>query len=414
MKLLHRVQLGLAPPSSAPSLDPDSCAWVLDCALGASHLACSMSSGAVKVLDPATLRQAFECALSSGAAPVAERVCALQWLPSTPSVLLAACGSTDVTVDAAAARPPRVASVHLLDARTGRAERALALSQLAAEAGALGAAACSAAGSTLAVGLGAEVALLDLRRAGGGGGAASAAAAPAALLERYTDSHSEDVTGLQWHPALPAALLSGGEDGLVCAFDTAVAGEMDAIKSVLSVGSAVRHVGVFGAHGAHAHVATADGGFSLWNLGSAERLCDFPGLRAQAAGGGVAGWDFLVSARWDAAGGDALRLLAGGVGGELHLARVGRGEAALEGSLLGGHAACVRGAAWVEGGGGGGGARLFTGGEDGRLCAWGEGATEGGGEAGGGGAKAAKGKGASYLPGGGGGSGGGAPFKKGV
>ena len=374
MKLLHRMQIGPAPPSSS-SLDPDSCAWVLDCALSPSHLACSLTCGSVKFLAPSTLQCAFTVPISSprgAGAAFPERISALQWLPSSPATLLAACGSSDVMMDEGAGRPPRSASAHVVDSRTGRVEQFLPLSSLAGEVGALGAAAISAGGA-LAVGLGAEVVLLDLRRADGSGGGGGGGGASPALLERYSDSHSEDVTGLQWHPALPAALLSSGEDGLVCAFDTRVGGEMDAITSVLSVGSAVRHVGVFGAHGAHAHVATADGGFSLWNLGSAERVGDFPGLRAQAGAGGVAGWDFLVAARWDARA-DAVALLAGGVGGELHLARVGRGEAALVASAgSAGHSACVRGAAWEEGGD-----RLFTGGEDGRVCVWGEGAPGGG------------------------------------
>jgi hypothetical protein len=380
MRLLQRAQLGSAP--STPSLDPDSCAWVLDCALGASLLACSLSSGSVKAVDPATLRVAFEAPVRStpragGGAAAPERICALQWMPSSPTMLLAACGSADGDAAAVGAPPPRAASAHLVDSRTGRVERALPLSTLAAEVGALGAVACSASG-TLAVAMGAEVLLLDLRRAGGGGGAGSAAAAgELPVVERYSESHSDVVTGLQWHPALPSALLSGGEDGLLCAFDTAVPGEMDAIKSVLPVGSAVQHFGVFGAHGAHAHVATANGGFSLWNLGSAERLADYPALREEAAAGGVGGWDYLVSARWDA-GGDVVRLLAGGAGGELHLARVGRGGAALVDSMAGGgHAAVVRAAAWAEGGG-----TLYTGGEDGRLCAWGEGGGGNGGTAG--------------------------------
>lgn len=65
---------------------------------------------------------------------------------------------------------------------------------------------------------------------------------PNALLS-YSESHSEDVTSLYWHPT-NNLLLSGGGDGIVNLFDTTVLDEDDAVLQVLNHGASV-HIAQF-------------------------------------------------------------------------------------------------------------------------------------------------------------------------
>lgn len=54
----------------------------------------------------------------------------------------------------------------------------------------------------------------------------------------YTDSHSEDITSLSWHPS-NNLLLSGGGDGIVNVIDTSVIDEDDAVLQVFNHGSSL-------------------------------------------------------------------------------------------------------------------------------------------------------------------------------
>ena len=65
---------------------------------------------------------------------------------------------------------------------------------------------------------------------------------PNALIS-YSESHSEDVTSLCWHPT-NSMLLSGGGDGIVNLFETTVPDEDDAVLQVLNHGASV-HIAHF-------------------------------------------------------------------------------------------------------------------------------------------------------------------------
>ena len=57
------------------------------------------------------------------------------------------------------------------------------------------------------------------------------------------ESHTDTVTSLQLHPALPKLLLSSSTDGLVNIFDTSQPEEDDALYQVINHGSAIAHAG---------------------------------------------------------------------------------------------------------------------------------------------------------------------------
>jgi WD repeat-containing protein 89 len=74
-------------------------------------------------------------------------------------------------------------------------------------------------------------------------------------------------------------VVSSGEDGLICVFDTAVRGEEDALSSVLSAGSSIARFGFFGPKSAFVYCLTRTETFSLWNIGSADRVARFDDVR---------------------------------------------------------------------------------------------------------------------------------------
>ena len=45
-----------------------------------------------------------------------------------------------------------------------------------------------------------------------------------AQVGEYQESHMEPVVQLAFHPTEPSHLVSAGEDGLLCVFDTRIAG----------------------------------------------------------------------------------------------------------------------------------------------------------------------------------------------
>ena len=374
--LRHSVQSGQSAiaPSATSLLAPADGVCCIDIALSvdASSLAVALSNRVVKTYDSLTLRPTHTFTLPQHGNDVLRGV---QWSDSESNIIFAASGSDDW--GPGNAHTPRSANIFCFDTRTGRAETTLRLDALANanDAGELGAFAVSASGSLIAVGLGPSIAFCDLRAVSNGSGFdnSSNSTGSSALVPRtlgvFSESHSEAISCLSFHPTLREHVLSGGDDGLVCIFDTRITGENDAIVSVLSAGSSVARVGVFGTHGAFAHVLTRTGGISLWNIGSAEQIASFPSLlddsRSASLPGGI---DFLVACHYDIRR-DSLSLLAGSHEGALHSFDVTPSTVSLTGTLPRGHLCGVRAAAWTAVGSDTGGL-IFTAGEDGRVCQW--------------------------------------------
>ena len=65
------------------------------------------------------------------------------------------------------------------------------------------------------------------------------------LQQTYTESHSDDITALSFHPspALPHVLLSGSVDGVLNTYDVRIADEDDAVQSTLQVGASIADAG---------------------------------------------------------------------------------------------------------------------------------------------------------------------------
>jgi WD40 repeat protein len=218
--------------------------------------------------------------------------------------------------------------------------------------------------SLLAAGVGPDIYFYDIRSCG-------------RPLGVYSDCHTDTVCKLRFHPSTPSLLLSGGEDGLLCTFNTGAAAQDDAVVSIMNTECAVRETGFFGCSPGGG-VATQrqqqalEGVFSLstietasfWHYSSAQRIGHFPAIRS-----GV-GADYLVNCWHEDS---AVFMLAGTNEGGGIICEVSPSSVAVVGGLNSpdGHADTIRCAAYIGQQAGGRTRRfLLSGGEDGRLCLW--------------------------------------------
>jgi len=354
--------------------------WVLESCLNAwdDVLAIALSSSVIKFYDATSLRQVGSTVslAPQGAPPESQRVCATRWDTSSPFLYYVACGSSDIW-DAGIGQssvPLRQAKVHAFDTRSNTMAHQWDFGPLARDVGELGAMDISTTGTILCLGLGSEVCFFDVRGRNQGG--REGGRAPL-LLDRYS-SHSDAVTSLMWHPFLPRHTLSASEDGLVNVYDSGIAGEEDALVSTLNVGDSLSHFGVFGPSGALVHCATRTGELSVWNIGGAEKLAEFVGLRGvgsqapQPGPGDTPHLDYLLSAHYHPSR-DTLTALGAENNGNIHVLDVTLQGCGVKGVLKGGHTASPRCAAMPIRDPG----VVYTGGEDGRVCTWREGSGSG-------------------------------------
>ncbi|XP_071777284.2 WD repeat-containing protein 89 [Centroberyx gerrardi] len=195
---------------------------------------------------------------------------------------------------------------------------------------------------------------------GGGGGG---------VLGVYSESHSDDITQVRFHPRDKDRLASGSTDGLVNVFDLSLGGEEEALRATCNSGSSVGSVRWCGTDYSRLLCLSHDEGLHLWDLGQLDTdepltvfsAPDARGLAPPADGGGL---DYLVGGSWLE---EAQRLLVvgGRSDGELHLMECDEEGLRLLRTLQGGHASTVRCFLWD-----GAGEALVTGGEDAQLLLW--------------------------------------------
>lgn len=191
-------------------------------------------------------------------------------------------------------------------------------------------------------------------------------------LGTYADAHAAVVSQLHFHPVIPHHLVSASDDGLACIFDVSIRGEQDALVTVLNAGSSIARFGFFGSSAAYAWVITRTDQVSLWNLGSAQRVADFPMLKMQLMEAGATA-NSLITCHYDDET-ERLELLAGAHDGSLAVFDVLAGSIVPRGSLKHAHSGLVRAAAWARTGASAGtrssGTVMFTAGEDALVTQW--------------------------------------------
>lgn len=189
------------------------------------------------------------------------------------------------------------------------------------------------------------------------------------LLGVYSESHSDDITQVRFHPRDGDRLASGSTDGLVNVFDLRRGAEEDALLVTCNSHSSVGWVSWSGADYTQLLCLSLDEGLHLWDLGQVDTeepltvfsTSDARSLTPLPAGGGL---DYLVGGRWLEQA-QTLLVVGGSSSGELHLMQCDSGGLRVLRSLEGGHSSTVRCFAWdslAE--------ALVTGGEDAQLLLW--------------------------------------------
>ncbi|KAL4656342.1 serine/threonine-protein phosphatase 2A 56 kDa regulatory subunit epsilon isoform isoform X1 [Arapaima gigas] len=195
------------------------------------------------------------------------------------------------------------------------------------------------------------------------------------LLGVYSESHSDDITQVRFHPQDPDRLASGSTDGLVNVFDLSRGSEEEALLATCNSDSTVSSVCWAGKEHERLLCLSHDEGLHLWDLGQLDTeepltVLSVPDARGSVALPDGAALDYFVGGAWLEAE-EKLLVMGGTSGGELHLLSCTDQGLQLLKSLPGGHSATVRCFLWDSVGG-----VLITGGEDAQLLQWKSGAEE--------------------------------------
>ncbi|XP_066550624.1 WD repeat-containing protein 89 [Amia ocellicauda] len=315
---------------------------------GGPLVAVSCSDRSVRLHCRETLRLLGQCGGHAGP------LCGLRFSPSSGSLLFS--GSADGVVRSWDVRTPGSAS----PAQEFRAPASLALCSFDLSCG--GAVLC---GGTEKQEEDSYLVFWDVRAAGG--------AAPP--LGVYSESHSDDVTQVRFHPRDPDRLASGSTDGLVNVFDVRRGCEEEALRATVNSESSVGCVRWAGRGADRLLCLSHDEGVFLWDLAQMDTaeplsLLHAPQARQDTSLPGGATLDHFVGAAWLEEA-ETLLVLGGTNRGDLHLLDCGPGGLRPLCALRGGHSATVRCFHWDPAGG-----ALLTGGEDGQLLLWRPGAVE--------------------------------------
>ncbi|XP_046905433.1 WD repeat-containing protein 89 [Hypomesus transpacificus] len=189
------------------------------------------------------------------------------------------------------------------------------------------------------------------------------------VLGVYSESHSDDITQVRFHPSNKDRLASGSTDGLVNVFDLSQGSEEEALMATCNSGSSASSVCWSGKDLNQLLCLSHDEGMHLWDLGQIdtnEPLTVFctPDARSLTPLSDGRPLDYLVSGMWLEEE-QCLLVLGGENHGDLHVLECSGKGLRLVKSLRGGHSAMVRCFVWDTEGG-----ALFTGGEDAQLLLW--------------------------------------------
>lgn len=196
----------------------------------------------------------------------------------------------------------------------------------------------------------------------------------------YSESHSDDITQVRFHPMDRNRLATGSTDGLVNVFDLSCGAEDDALLATCNSDSSAGTICWCGTDYRQLLCLSHDQGLHLWDLQQLhtdQPLAVYSTRDARSLGGALQGsLDYLVGGAWLE---EAGRLLVVGgqsseqsgkqsskqSGEQLHLLECDGEGLRLLGSLRGGHTSTVRCFSWDAAQ-----EALVTGGEDGQLLLW--------------------------------------------
>ena len=179
-------------------------------------------------------------------------------------------------------------------------------------------------------------------------------------LGEYADCHTDLVNTLKFLSTQPSYLISGGEDGLVCVFDTSVSAQDSAVISICNTESPISRLSLFGPSEEGLLCISSIETATAWHYPTSQRIGNYPNIRADIA------LDYLVDSCYSEAN-DSLLLIGGKHDGSAILLSVEPDVCTPLCNLKDGHRSTVRCAKFRPGPSP---SLLLTGGEDGRVCVW--------------------------------------------
>ncbi|XP_065828169.1 WD repeat-containing protein 89-like isoform X2 [Oscarella lobularis] len=182
-------------------------------------------------------------------------------------------------------------------------------------------------------------------------------------LYGFEEIHSDDITQIKFHPTRKNHLLTGSTDGLMCLLDLSESDKEEALVNVFNSESSVNRAGFYGAGWDCIYCLTHVESFSAWHAYEADRLAQLSSFREDVQSQHGEKIDYLVDCSFDSHNGE-LMLLAGDKRGTASLFGIDGDQIAALASLSG-HADVIRCLKMNQ--------RFnpfYTGGEDGRICAW--------------------------------------------
>lgn len=187
-------------------------------------------------------------------------------------------------------------------------------------------------------------------------------------LGAYSETHSDDITQVRFHPSNPSMVVSGSTDGLVNVFDISVDNEEDALVATCNSVSSVSCIGWSGRDYKQIYCMTHDEGFCWWDLNHLETDEPITCLNIQdvreISDGKEGPLDYLIGGLYHEKM-DRLFVIGGTNTGRIHVMSCTSSGLTHVTSLQGGHAATVRSFCWSVPED-----SLLTGGEDAQLLLW--------------------------------------------
>lgn len=176
----------------------------------------------------------------------------------------------------------------------------------------------------------------------------------------YDDCHTDTVTQLKRSPVQDGMLASAADDCLICCYDVTTAQQQDAVISILNTECPIARIGFFGNSYEGIYCLSGVETMNLWHYPSAQRINSFENIRNNDA------WpvsvDYLVDCIYTPES-DMLKLYAGAHDGQMVECEVSPADVRPVKTMSSGHRSTVRCVASSN-------RRVYTGGEDARVCIW--------------------------------------------
>ncbi|KAG0050815.1 WD40-repeat-containing domain protein [Linnemannia elongata] len=185
-----------------------------------------------------------------------------------------------------------------------------------------------------------------------------------AIVKTYSESHSDDITNIKFHPTNPARLMTGSVDGLICQFDLTDMDEEEGLMVVSNTGASINRIGYFGPNAEYIYCLSHMETLSLWNSEDADAIHQFGDIRGVSNPAMGLTLDYGIDCQYEPESG-RLFLLAGSNEGNINILHVKADSLQLCQVLSGGHSEIVRSTFWDSKRG-----ILYSGGEDAKLGLW--------------------------------------------